>query len=83
MIGTIVLIMNYNHPFTSTALTNFATTPILPNVVWCVMSAATKKQKKDRKASANKMNLVELVLGRELIKPSVDGEWLLHPQKRT
>ncbi|MGA7546645.1 MAG: hypothetical protein WBW08_12625 [Methyloceanibacter sp.] len=25
------------------------------------MSAATKKQKKDRKASANKMNLVELV----------------------
>jgi len=22
-------------------------------------------------------------LGRELVKPSVDGEWLLHTQKRT
>ena len=29
--------------------------------MWCVMSAATKKQKKDRKASANNLNLVELV----------------------
>jgi multidrug resistance efflux pump len=32
MIGAILLIMNYNHPFTSTARIYFATTPIMPNV---------------------------------------------------
>ena len=29
-LGGILLIMNYNHPFTSTALIYFATTPIMP-----------------------------------------------------
>ncbi len=32
MIGIILLVMNYNHPFTSTARIYFATTPIMPNV---------------------------------------------------
>jgi multidrug resistance efflux pump len=32
MIGFILLVMNYNHPFTSTARIYFATTPIMPNV---------------------------------------------------
>jgi multidrug resistance efflux pump len=32
MIGAILLIMNYNHPFSSTARIYFATTPIMPNV---------------------------------------------------
>src|SRR6478672_1319991 len=32
MIGAILLVMNYNHPFTATARIYFATTPILPTV---------------------------------------------------
>jgi multidrug resistance efflux pump len=32
MIGAILLVMNYNHPFTSSARIYFATTPIMPNV---------------------------------------------------
>lgn len=32
LIGAILLIMNYNHPFTANARIYFATTPILPNV---------------------------------------------------
>jgi multidrug resistance efflux pump len=32
MIGIILLVMNYNHPFTSSARIYFATTPIMPNV---------------------------------------------------
>ena len=32
MIGFILLVMNYNHPFTSTARIYFVTTPIMPNV---------------------------------------------------
>jgi multidrug resistance efflux pump len=32
MIGIVLLVMNYNHPFSSTARIYFATTPILPNV---------------------------------------------------
>ena len=32
MIGAILLVMNYNHPFTSTARIYFATTPIMPTV---------------------------------------------------
>jgi multidrug resistance efflux pump len=32
MIGAILLIMNYNHPFTASARIYFATTPIMPNV---------------------------------------------------
>jgi multidrug resistance efflux pump len=32
MIGLILLIMNYNHPFTSNARIYFVTTPIMPNV---------------------------------------------------
>lgn len=32
MVGIILLVMNYNHPFTSTARIYFATTPIMPNV---------------------------------------------------
>ena len=32
MIGTILLVMNYNHPFTATARIYFATTPIMPAV---------------------------------------------------
>lgn len=32
MIGTILLVMNYNHPFTSSARIYFATTPIMPTV---------------------------------------------------
>jgi multidrug resistance efflux pump len=32
MIGAILLVMNYNHPFTSAARIYFATTPIMPNV---------------------------------------------------
>jgi multidrug resistance efflux pump len=32
MIGIIMLVMNYNHPFSSNARIYFATTPILPNV---------------------------------------------------
>ncbi|HZP10233.1 HlyD family secretion protein [Methyloceanibacter sp.] len=32
MIGIILLVMNYNHPFTSTARIYFVTTPIMPNV---------------------------------------------------
>jgi multidrug resistance efflux pump len=32
LIGFILLVMNYNHPFTSNARIYFATTPIMPNV---------------------------------------------------
>ena len=32
MIGIILLVMNYNHPFSSSARIYFATTPIMPNV---------------------------------------------------
>ena len=32
MIGAILLVMNYNHPFTSSARIYFATTPIMPTV---------------------------------------------------
>ena len=32
LIGAILLIMNYNHPFTANARIYFATTPIMPNV---------------------------------------------------
>jgi multidrug resistance efflux pump len=32
MIGLILLVMNYNHPFTSSARIYFVTTPIMPNV---------------------------------------------------
>jgi multidrug resistance efflux pump len=32
MIGIILLVMNYNHPFSSNARIYFATTPIMPNV---------------------------------------------------
>ena len=32
MIGIILLVMNYNHPFSSTARIYFTTTPILPDV---------------------------------------------------
>ena len=32
MIAAILLVMNYNHPFTATARIYFATTPILPTV---------------------------------------------------
>ena len=32
MIGIILLVMNYNHPYSSNARIYFATTPIVPNV---------------------------------------------------
>jgi len=32
MLGAILLVMNYNHPFSSSARIYFATTPIMPNV---------------------------------------------------
>ena len=32
MIGIIMLVMNYNHPYTKSARIYFATTPIMPNV---------------------------------------------------
>jgi multidrug resistance efflux pump len=32
LIGVILLVMNYNHPFTKSARIYFATTPIMPNV---------------------------------------------------
>jgi multidrug resistance efflux pump len=32
MIGLILLVMNYNHPFSSNARIYFVTTPIMPNV---------------------------------------------------
>jgi len=37
MIGIILLVMNYNHPFSSNARIYFATTPIMPNVKGRVM----------------------------------------------
>ncbi len=42
MIGTILLVMNYNHPFTATARIYFATTPIMPAVKGRVIEVPVK-----------------------------------------
>lgn len=42
MIGTILLIMNYNHPFTTNARIYFATTPIIPDVKGRVIDVPVK-----------------------------------------
>ena len=42
MIGTILLVMNYNHPFTATARIYFATTPIMPTVKGRVIEVPVK-----------------------------------------
>jgi multidrug resistance efflux pump len=42
LIGSIVLIMNYNHPFTDNARIYFATTPIIPDVKGRVIEVPVK-----------------------------------------
>jgi multidrug resistance efflux pump len=42
MIGLILLVMNYNHPFSSSARIYFATTPIMPNVKGRVIDVPVK-----------------------------------------
>ena len=42
MIGAILLVMNYNHPFTSSARIYFATTPIMPTVRGRVIEVPVK-----------------------------------------
>jgi multidrug resistance efflux pump len=42
MIAAILLVMNYNHPFTATARIYFATTPILPSVKGRVIEVPVK-----------------------------------------
>ena len=42
MIAAILLLMNYNHPFTATARTYFATTPIMPAVKGRVIEVPVK-----------------------------------------
>jgi Multidrug resistance efflux pump len=42
MIAGILLVMNYNHPFTATARIYFATTPIMPTVKGRVIEVPVK-----------------------------------------
>ena len=42
MIAAILLVMNYNHPFTATARIYFATTPIMPTVKGRVIEVPVK-----------------------------------------
>ena len=42
MIGFILLVMNYNHPFSANARIYFVTTPVMPNVKGHVIDVPVK-----------------------------------------
>ena len=51
LIGFIMLVMNYNHPFTKNARIYFTTTPIIPDVKGRVIEVPVKSQR-DRSRQA-------------------------------